>query len=151
MYFHTQASWRNSIYAMESFLGKAAGINFSSISIADGAGLSRYNLVSPVQLGKLLYYAYHQDQVIPYLLNALPIAGVDGTLRWRMPNLAKGQNVHAKTGTMKGITGLAGYVKTQNNGTVGFVILINGFVGKYTPYRNFQDKVCQYLVTAPRA
>lgn len=150
VYFHSQGSWRNSIYAMENSLAKSAGINFSRISLADGAGLSRYNLISPSQLGKLLYYAYHQDQIIPYLLNALPIAGVDGTLRWRMPNLAKGQRVHAKTGTMKGITGLAGYINTNNNGTLGFVIMMNGFVGHYTPYRGFQDKLCQYLVTAPR-
>lgn len=150
-YFQTQGTWRNSVYALESFLGKVAHIDFNRISIADGAGLSRYNLLSPTELIKLLYYAYHQGQVIPYLLNALPIAGVDGTLRWRMPALAKGELVHAKTGTMKGITCLAGYVNTNHNGTLGFVILMNGFVGHYTPYRSFEDKVCQYLVAAPRA
>ena len=151
VYYNTQGNWRNGVYAMRGLLAPKTGINFNKISLIDGAGLSRYNLLTPNSLVELLYYAYHQNQVLPYLLNALPIAGVDGTLRWRMPNFAKGQIVHAKTGTMKSITCLAGYIKTQNNGTLGFAILINGFVDRYAPYRALADRLCEYLYTAPRA
>lgn len=148
VYFKRQGTWQNSIQAMQAILAPT-GIDFKKIRLADGAGLSRFDLVSPDQFSKLLHYAYNNPAVRPYFFIDLPIAGKDGTLRWRMPKQGKGERIHGKTGSMKDISSLAGYISTRHHGMISFVIMINGIVGPRWPYLRLQDKICEFLVNAP--
>jgi len=147
-YYRSRGSWFNSIKAEEKILAKPTHINFQHNLINDGAGLSRYNLITPMQLDKVLQYAYRTQSIRTVMMKALPIAGKDGTLISRMLHLGRNQRIHAKTGSMTGVTSLAGFVNSKNNGPLSFVIMINGFVGKRTPYIQLEDNVCEYLVNA---
>ena len=71
-------------------------------------------------------------------------AGVDGTLQKRMVGTEAAGNVRAKTGTVTGISSLAGYLTTATNHVLAFAIINQG-VGSSSIGRAFQDKVCQEL------
>lgn len=149
VFYQTQGTWENGLNAIKQILTGPAGINFSKIHLFDGSGLSRYDLVSPQELMKLLYYAYNNPQIQPYIWDALPIAGQDGTLKGRLINFAEGGVVHAKTGTMKnsGVSALAGYMKTRRHGLIIFVIMTNSFEDTHRNYKYTEDEICQLLLS----
>lgn len=122
---------------------KNAGVT-GQYKIADGSGLSLYNYVTPELLAKLLIYAYRKSGIIRYLYVSLPIAGEDGTLKKRMNDSPAHLNVRAKTGTVTGVSSLAGYALASNNHMLVFSIINQGIM-KADDGRNFQDKVCKAL------
>ena len=92
----------------------------------EGTGLSRRDLTTPNALARLLVYLAAQ----PYadtLHDALPIAGVDGTLTWHMRHTAAENNVHAKTGSMAYTHCLAGYVTSAAGERLAFAIMLNNY------------------------
>ncbi len=122
------------------------GLDGSRYQFADGSGLSLYNYVSAELEVKLLRYAYHDQNIYNHLLPALPIAGTDGTLRKRMTGAFTRGNVHAKTGTVTGISSLCGYLTAANGHHLCFSIINQGVMhGKNG--RRFQDKVCTILAS----
>ena len=145
VYFHQPGSWRNGVKALEKTLAPITGINFNTLRIKDGAGLSRYNLVTPRQLYRLIRSIQQQPILQRYLIPALPIAGIDGTLAHRMKRLAKKQQLQAKTGTLTGISNLAGYIKTKKSGDLLFVLMSNGYLQKAKTLHHWQNTLCQYL------
>lgn len=103
------------------------GIASGATQIEEGAGLSRQDLSTPEAMVHLLSYLASQ----PYgaqLRDALPSAGVDGTLEWRMRNTAAADNVHAKTGSMNNVRCLVGYMTTAAGERLAFAIMLNNFV-----------------------
>lgn len=112
--------------------------------IADGSGLSLYNYVTPELEMRLLRYAYRNSSIYSHLLPSLPIAGRDGTLKTRMKNSFAEENVKAKTGTVTGVSALAGYCTAANGHQLCFSIINQGIMKSDTG-RNFQDKVCNAL------
>ncbi|MBQ8712747.1 MAG: D-alanyl-D-alanine carboxypeptidase/D-alanyl-D-alanine-endopeptidase [Prevotella sp.] len=120
------------------------GLRPSDYRVADGSGLSLYNYVSAELEVRLLRYAWRHKEVYDLLLPSLPIAGVDGTLKNRMyPGPAAG-NVHAKTGTVSGISSLAGYCTAPNGHQLAFCIINQG-VMRTADGRSFQDRVCRAM------
>ena len=103
-----------------------------------------YNYVTPELMIRLLRYAYLKRDVMAALYPALPVAGVDGTLKKRMTKGFAFENVHAKTGTVSGVSSLAGYCRSANNHLLAFCIINQG-VMKNADGRNFQDKVCEAM------
>ena len=124
-------------------LGKA-GISGVPYRIADGSGLSLYNYVTPEILTRLLIYAYHSPRIYMNLYSALPIAGQDGTLKKRMKEPETNGKVRAKTGTLSGISSLAGYAMTPNYHMLAFCIINQGIM-QNSEGRGFQDRVCAAL------
>lgn len=124
-------------------LGKA-GVKDIMYKIADGSGLSLYNYVTPELMVKLLTYAYRKSDIIYYLYSALPIAGEDGTLKKRMVKTPAQGRVRAKTGTLTGVSSLAGYCPTSDGHMLAFCIINQG-VMKNSEGREFQDRVCTVL------
>ena len=113
-------------------------------TIADGSGLSLYNYVSPELLVTLLNYAQSRPEIFQHLYPSLPIAGVDGTLEKRMVETPAAGNVHAKTGTVSGISSLSGYLTAANGHLLSFCIINQG-VPQVGMGRSFQDQVCCLL------
>lgn len=112
--------------------------------VADGSGLSLYNYVSAELEVRLLRYAWRHKEIYDLLLPSLPIAGLDGTLKSRMyPGPAAG-NVQAKTGTLTGISSLAGYCTASNGHRLAFCIINQGIM-RMADGRGFQDRVCRAL------
>ena len=120
------------------------GLNADNYRIADGSGLSLYDYVSAELLTKLLRHAWNTPSIYKALSEALPIAGVDGTLKSRMQNTLAQGNVRAKTGTLTGISSLAGYCTAPNGHELAFAIINQGILDKTTG-KAFQDRVCQVL------
>ncbi len=122
------------------------GFNPYDYSVADGSGVSHYNLVSAELLMETLKYFYYQRKdFFPVYYNSLAVAGIDGTLKNRMKNSLAENNVHAKTGTLNGVSNLSGYVTAKNGHLIAFSIMIQNFTGKSSAARNFQDKICKLL------
>lgn len=114
--------------------------------LADGSGVSHYNLVSASLLWSRLSLMHRSDVEASSLFRrSLPIAGVDGTLRNRMKGTAAEGRVFAKTGTVSGVSNLAGYVETESGRNLAFVILCQNFVGSSRPWRELQDRICATL------
>lgn len=120
------------------------GLNADNYRIADGSGLSLYNYVTVELLVKLLRHAWRTPSIAKALMPALPVAGVDGTLKSRMQNTRAQGNVRAKTGTLTGISSLAGYCTAPNGHELAFAIINQGILDKTTG-KAFQDRVCQVL------
>lgn len=102
------------------------GIPPSASLIEDGAGLSRRDLTTPDAMARLLAFLAAQ----PYadtLREALPIAGVDGTLIGRMRNTPAAANVHAKTGSMAYVHCLAGYATSAAGERLAFAIMLDNY------------------------
>jgi len=121
-----------------------AGVKGIPYRIADGSGLSLYNYVTPELMVRLLRYAYLKRDIMAALYPALPVAGVDGTLKKRMKGGPAQGNVHAKTGTLSGVSSLAGYCRAANQHLLAFCIINQGIM-KNAEGRDFQDKVCEAL------
>lgn len=120
------------------------GLSPSNYNIADGSGLSLYNYVSAELELQLLRYAFSKADIYKTLYNTLPIAGVDGTLRKRMRHTPAANNVRAKTGTVMGVSSLAGYLTASNGHRLCFAIIVNGGMSQ-SPMRNLQNKICVAL------
>ncbi|KAA6349225.1 D-alanyl-D-alanine carboxypeptidase DacC [termite gut metagenome] len=112
--------------------------------IADGSGLSNYNYVSPALLVDFLKYAYSDTEIFQKIYEALPVAGVDGTLKNRMKKGKAYRNIHAKTGTFTGISCLAGYVRTSYNHFWAFAIMNQNTLSA-SKARALQDMICEEL------
>ena len=123
---------------------KQLGHNPDHYKIADGCGLSNYDYLSPALLVDFLKFAYSRTDVFQKLYKALPIAGVDGTLKYRMQQGKAYKNVHAKTGSYTAINALAGYLKAANGHEIAFAIM-NQNVLSAAKAREFQNKVCEVL------
>lgn len=131
--------------AVRAFI-KKLGYKPDRYNLADGCGLSNYNYVSPELLVAFLKHAYSSTTVFQKLYKALPIGGVDGTLKYRMQKgTASYKNVHAKTGSFTAVNCLAGYLKANNGHQIAFAIMNqNVLSGKEA--RAFQDKVCEEII-----
>lgn len=127
--------------AVEKALIRKIGMQNVPYRLADGSGLSLYNYLSAELEVAFLRYAYRNANIHEYLYPALPIAGIDGTLEKRMTKTPAKGNVHAKTGTLSGISSLAGYCTASNGHELCFAIINQG-VMKAAIAKDFQDKVC---------
>jgi serine-type D-Ala-D-Ala carboxypeptidase/endopeptidase (penicillin-binding protein 4) len=93
--------------------------------IVDGSGLSRLDRTTPRQVVRLLQRVADQ-QIGAALTASLPVAGSSGTLETRMRGTAAAGACRAKTGTLRFVSGLAGYCTSRDGGQVAFAFLMNG-------------------------
>lgn len=126
------------------------GMDTEGYAIADGSGASRYNLVTASLLTDLLAYMFRNFTVMPEYLASLPVGGVDGTLTRRMRGTTAEGVLRAKTGTLRGVTTLAGYTTTADGEIVVFSILVSNYVGSANPRRGLQDKIGDILTRFSR-
>ena len=119
-------NWSLGLKKVRIFLSDSVHIDTSKIYIADGSGVSRYNLASTDQFVELLSYMYRSSFAKDFLFT-LPSGGYQGSLENRF--LVMGKSIKAKTGHLSGVSNLSGYLFPPKNGPIGFSILINGFVG----------------------
>ncbi|MBR7086139.1 MAG: D-alanyl-D-alanine carboxypeptidase/D-alanyl-D-alanine-endopeptidase, partial [Prevotella sp.] len=137
------ATQKNARAAVRQLIQKL-GYDASQYTVADGSGLSLYNYLSPELLTAFLRYAWRNERIFLHLEPSLPVAGVDGTLKDRMKKSAAYRNVRAKTGTVTGISSLAGYATAPNGHRLAFAIINQGVL-KGKEGRDFQDAVCTLL------
>jgi len=137
------STWKDGAKQVEQMVARAGG-NTTQLEVVDGSGVSLYDYVTPETEVMMLRFAYRNNAIYNALYPALPIAGVDGTLQKRMLTGPAHANVHAKTGTVEGVSCLAGYVKASNGHILAFSIMNNGVL-KSSVGRDFQDRLCQMM------
>jgi D-alanyl-D-alanine carboxypeptidase/D-alanyl-D-alanine-endopeptidase (penicillin-binding protein 4) len=112
---------------------RSLGVDPARLSLRDGSGLSRMDQISPAQLATLLTAVRSRPWFADWY-QALPIAGkadrmVGGTLRNRMRGTTAEGDVHAKTGSLTGVSGLSGYVTTDGGEQWVFSMITNNSIG----------------------
>ena len=102
----------------------AWGVQPDGFVIRDGSGLSDQDLLTPETIVRVLD-RIQRDTAFAAYYNAMPIAGVDGTIDTRMKGTPAEGNVRAKTGTLAKARSLSGYVTTADGERLIFSILAN--------------------------
>lgn len=128
----------------------AWGIGSSDAAYRDGSGLSRHDYVTPRAIVRVLD-AMRRSPHFELFRNALPIAGVDGTIRNRMRNTPAQGNARAKTGTLDKARSLSGYVTTADGRLVLFSLLANNFTVPTREVERVQDMLVSLLAGGPLA
>ena len=125
------------------------GIPEDAYVFVDGSGLSRYNYVAPATIVQVLVaMARHPDFTAFY--EALPVAGVDGTIMNRMRGTAAQGNVHAKTGSIANARTLSGYVTTADGERLVFSLMANHFTVPSRVVDRVQDAILERLANFRR-
>jgi len=124
-------TWPKGVAAVEDFLA-SAGIPRGSYLMKNGSGLNDANRFSARQTVALLKEMWRRFPLMVEFVGALPVAGRDGTIRWRMEGTAAAGRLRAKTGTLEGVTSLSGYVETRDGERLAFAVLVNDGGGRGT-------------------
>jgi D-alanyl-D-alanine carboxypeptidase/D-alanyl-D-alanine-endopeptidase (penicillin-binding protein 4) len=125
------------------------GVPPDAYVLADGSGLSRYDYVAPEAILQVLAAMYERADFQGFF-DALPVAGVDGTLATRLKRTAAAGNAHAKTGSLTGVRALSGYVTTADGEHLVFVLLANGFTAPSRVVDAAQDQIVERLANFSR-
>jgi D-alanyl-D-alanine carboxypeptidase/D-alanyl-D-alanine-endopeptidase (penicillin-binding protein 4) len=126
-----RTSERAGLEVVGKFLNEA-GVNATPLSLTDGSGLSRSDMVTAEATLQLLTYM-RRHRYANAFRDALPIAGVDGTLRNRMKGTVAENNLRAKTGTLSSASSLSGFVTTAAGEELVFSIMVNNYPGTINP------------------
>ncbi len=116
------------------------GLSSSGIVAKDGCGLSRYNLMTPKFITSLLRLMLRHPSLSGLFHNSLPLMGKEGTVSNRLRRIS-GDRIRAKTGTLTGISSIAGYIVTEGRDTLCFSILMNNFTISQNQIKNIQDSI----------
>lgn len=113
------------VESMQDFLAQA-GIKEGEVLLEEGSGLSRRDVITPnATIALLVFMSRHR--LFEAYRNALPIAGVDGTLERRMQGTPAAGNVRAKTGSLRYVFTMSGYVTTASSERLAFSIMLNNY------------------------
>ncbi|HEX6274825.1 MAG TPA: D-alanyl-D-alanine carboxypeptidase/D-alanyl-D-alanine-endopeptidase, partial [Polyangiaceae bacterium] len=125
---------------------KQLGAWDSAVEIGNGSGLFDANRLSARSLARLLVSVHRDGDLSAPFLAQLAVGGVDGTLRGRFPKLAQRRTVLAKTGTLRDVVALSGYVTAPERAhPVAFSLLLNGIPGRATAGRQRIDRVVELV------
>ncbi len=103
---------------------RGKGIDDSALVLENGSGLSRIERITAAQLAGVLQ-AVERSNWAPEFQASLPIAAVDGTMRRRLGDSPAAQRARTKTGTLRNVMAVAGYVKDANGQQCIVVGIIN--------------------------
>ena len=126
-----QTSEELGIEAIKSFL-KSAGLRPEGLNLDDGSGLSRNDMITAEASVQLLMFM-NKHRHASVFRDALPVAGVDGTLRNRFRGTAAENNVRAKTGSLSSAASLGGYLTTAAGEKLAFSIMVNNYPREVEP------------------
>ncbi|MHB8152553.1 MAG: D-alanyl-D-alanine carboxypeptidase/D-alanyl-D-alanine endopeptidase [Vulcanimicrobiaceae bacterium] len=131
---------------------RGIGVNPATVAIVDGSGLSNYDRITPRALVAILQHDWdgpHRGLI----LDALPVAGVVGTLQDSYVGSPAARNVWAKTGTISHVSTISGFIRTRYHGAVTFSLLVNDWVdpapGADQELGQLRARLFSSIVTAP--
>ena len=127
------------------------GIDTTRVVVADGSGVSRYNLTSARAITTLLAAMKRRTDLYTCWYRMFPVAGVSGTITGRMRGSPAQGNLWGKTGTLEGVSSLSGYVTTADGEELAFSILMQHFPARARDYRHVQDRIGAYLAGLKRS
>lgn len=133
------------IAAVQNWL-LASGLKFDELVIENGSGLSRIERISAAHLGQMLVRAYHSP-VMPEIMASLPILSLDGTIKQRLKDSVSQGRAHLKTGSLNGVSAIAGYVLDANGHRHVLVMLVND--ANASASRAAQDALIEWVHQQP--
>lgn len=119
---------------------------FDELVVENGSGLSRIERISAEHLGQMLVSAY-ASPVMPELMASLPILAQDGTIKKRMNESQTNGRAHLKTGSLDGVSAIAGYVLDANNHRHVLVMMVNH--ANAGASKNAQDALIEWTHQQP--
>ncbi len=122
------------------------GTKFDELVVENGSGLSRIERISAEHLGKILVSTYNSP-VMPELMASLPILALDGTVKKRLNDSQSNGRAHLKTGSLDGVSAIAGYVLDANNHRHVLVMLVNHPKAAASKYA--QDALIEWVYQQP--
>ena len=117
------------------------------LRIENGSGLYDANDVSPAQLVRFMTEVANRPELFDQLYAFLPVGNKSGTLQKRMSKVRR--EVHAKTGTLNGVSTLAGYIDRKEGRLIVFAILFNRAKSSAYKLRRIQDEIVGILADWP--
>ncbi|MHB8167290.1 MAG: D-alanyl-D-alanine carboxypeptidase/D-alanyl-D-alanine endopeptidase [Sulfuricella sp.] len=118
-----EGSTRVAVRVVDKWLAER-GMAFPELEIENGSGLSRTEHITPAHLGTLLLAAW-RGSLMAEFVSSLPIAAVDGTMKKRLHDQDVAGHAHIKTGSLRGVKAIAGYVHDRKGRNVVVVFIIN--------------------------
>lgn len=122
------------------------GLNFDELVVENGSGLSRIERISAEHLGHMLVSAYNSP-VMPEFMASLPILSQDGTVKKRLNDSRSNGRAHLKTGSIDGVSAIAGYVIDANNHRHVLVMMVNH--AKADASKTAQDALIEWVHQQP--
>jgi len=133
------------LVAVRNFL-REAGVPERDLALNDGSGLSRNDMITANATVQLLTFM-SRHKYFAQFRDALPIAGVDGTLRTRMKGTPAEGNVRAKTGSLSSVASLSGYVTTAAGEHLVFSMMLNNYPDASLVRRDSIDAIAILLAS----
>ncbi len=118
-----EGSTRVAVQVVDKWLAER-GMVFPEMEIENGSGLSRTEHITPAHLGALLLAAW-RGPLMAEFVSSLPIAAVDGTMKKRLHDQGVAGHAHIKTGSLRGVKSIAGYVHDRKGRSVVVAFIIN--------------------------
>lgn len=137
-------SWENGLAATAKFL-ESIGIAPSEFTLSDGSGLSRGNAISANAMARVLAHRWASPARQAFL-DSLAVAGFDGTMDSRFRDTNLRGRVRAKSGYIRGVSALSGYVEARDGHTYAFAILMNN-VGDIATCKVLQERIVRAIDT----
>lgn len=119
-------------------------LDYSSLTLDNGAGLSRASRMTARQMVDLLRYAYTKPYM-PEYLSSMSLSGLDGTMSRRFRNDALTGRAHIKTGTLDDVTAIAGYVQSRSGDRYAVVTMQNFENVHRGPGEEVQEAVLRWV------
>ncbi len=117
------------------------GVSVEGLVLYDGAGFSERNRISPAHLTETITAALATERTRD-ILDWLPVGGLEGTVATRYADTPAAGTVRAKTGSLTGVTALAGTVQTADGRLLAFAILADGMpYGPNAPRDAFDEMI----------
>ncbi|SDH25929.1 D-alanyl-D-alanine carboxypeptidase / D-alanyl-D-alanine-endopeptidase (penicillin-binding protein 4) [Vibrio xiamenensis] len=159
-HFYIQSgSFTNGTEAIKQVLFARAGIDLENVPMADGSGLSRNNRMTVKMMSNVLRYIWQNDQSLN-LISHMPIAGVDGTLKYRssMRRAPVQSNIVAKSGSLYGSHNMAGFaLDSFGKPKTMFVQYVTDYYPQptqsatQTPLALFEQQLYERIINASQA
>ena len=123
---------------------QSIGIDPTTVTLADGCGMSQYDRITPRDLVTILQHDWNGPNR-QLVLDSLPVGGARGTIEGIAGTDAAGR-VFAKTGSMMHVRGLAGYLATLHHGAVTFAFQVDDWNGAYPALAALRARVLSRIV-----
>ncbi len=103
------------------------GVDSMEFRVRDGSGLSRHDYVTPATMVRVLSIMLQHPHGAVFR-GALPVVGVNGTVRSWLRGTAAERNAHGKTGTLSSVRAFSGYVRTAGGSTLIYSFIANNYL-----------------------
>jgi serine-type D-Ala-D-Ala carboxypeptidase/endopeptidase (penicillin-binding protein 4) len=120
------------------------GVNVGGMVIDNGSGLSRHTRITPAQMAEVLQAGWNSPWR-PEFVSSLALAGLDGTLRRRFQEGPETGRMHLKTGHLREVSAVAGYVRNRSGDDMMVVLLVNHPTAHQGSGTNLQEAVLRWV------